>query len=55
MANWNTFKKRTNELTRNLVVEERNINGVVKYFNSSSIQAAKESIPRGVRIDYVPY
>ena len=48
-ANWGLFQYRTNELTKDILVEGRNINGVVKDFNAGIIKAAKESIPRGVR------
>jgi ribonuclease HI len=54
-AQWGLFRIRTNELTRDLTVEGRNINNVVKEFNAKIIQAAKESIPRGTRKNYTPY
>ena len=54
-ANWGLFQHRTNELTKDILVEGRNINGVVKDFNAGIIKAAKESIPRGVRKNYTPY
>ncbi|KAK7113996.1 hypothetical protein V1264_000134 [Littorina saxatilis] len=54
-AKWGLFNIRTNELTRAIETEGRNINNVIKEFNASIIQAAKDSIPRGVRKDYIPY
>ena len=54
-AKWGLFGIRTNELTKNIEVEDRNVNNVVKEFNVNIIQAAKDSIPRGVRKDYIPY
>ena len=54
-AKWGLFNIRTNELTKDITVEGRNINNVVKDFNTSIMQAAKEAIPRGVRKNYTPY
>ena len=54
-AKWGLFSQRTNELTKDISVEGRNINGVVKEFNAGIIRAAKEAIPRGVRKNYTPY
>ncbi|CAG2245306.1 unnamed protein product [Mytilus edulis] len=54
-ANWGKFETRANELTKDIVTEGKNINNVVKIFNTSIVRAAKESIPRGVRKDYKPY
>ena len=54
-ANWGLFQHRTNELTKDILVEGRNINSVVKDYNAGIIKAAKESIPRGVRKNYTPY
>ena len=54
-ANWGLFQHRTNELTKDILVEGRNINSVVKEYNAGIIKAAKESIPRGVRKNYTPY
>ena len=54
-AKWGLFGIRTNELTRDITVEGRNINNVVRDFNASIMKAAKETIPRGVRKDYTPY
>nr|KAG5698191.1 hypothetical protein BaRGS_030554 [Batillaria attramentaria] len=54
-ANWGTFAHRTNALTKDIQVHGRDVNNVVKEFNSSLLQAAKECIPRGARKDYKPY
>ena len=54
-AKWGLFSQRTNELTGDIPVEGRNINGVVKDYNAGIIKAAKETIPRGVRKNYTPY
>ena len=40
---------------RSVKVKERDINNVVKEFNNSVAQTAKESIPNGARKDYTPY
>nr|KAG5693104.1 hypothetical protein BaRGS_014054 [Batillaria attramentaria] len=54
-AKWGLFSIRTNELTKNIEVDGKNINNAIKEFNASIIQAAKEAIPRGVRKNYTPY
>ena len=54
-AQWGLYSIRTNELTKNIEVKGRNINNVVKEFNNSIAQAAKECIPNGARKDYTPY
>ena len=54
-ANWGLFKHRTSELTKDITVQGRDINKVIKEFNSGILQAAKESIPRGARKEYKPY
>ena len=54
-ANWGLYRIRTNELTKELDVEQGNINTVTKQFNAAIIKAAKEAIPRGVTKDYTPY
>ena len=48
-ANWEKLETCTNELTKDIVTEGKNINNAVKIFNASIVKAAKESIPRGVR------
>ena len=54
-AKWGIFRIRSNELTDNIIVDGRNINNVIQDYNRGIIQAAKESIPRGVRKNYKPY
>lgn len=54
-ANWSKFEARTNEITRDIEIEGKNINNVVKALNTGILKAAKDSIPRGVRKDYKPY
>jgi adenylyl- and sulfurtransferase ThiI len=54
-AKWSMFQARTDELTRDIDIAGKNINNVVKAFNTVVLKAAKESIPRGVRKDYKPY
>jgi len=49
------FETRTNQLTKDIDIEGKNINIVVKIFNASIVKAVKENIPRGVRKDYKPY
>lgn len=53
-AKWGLFAIRTNDLTKS-PKEGKNINNVVKDFNDSILQAARECIPRGARRDYTPY
>jgi ribonuclease HI len=54
-ANWGLFRHRVNALLSDLKVQNRDINEVVKEFNISILQAAKESIPKGCRCNYTPY
>jgi ribonuclease HI len=54
-AQWGLFSIRSNELTKHIAVDGRNINNVVKEFNNNIVRAAKEAIPRGVRKNYTPY
>ena len=54
-AKWKLFSHRTNVLTKDLQVQGRDINNVVREFNSYILQAARECIPRGARKDYKPY
>jgi len=49
------FSIRTNELTKSVVVEERNINNVVKEFNNSISQAAKDKHTLWRKKNYTPY
>ena len=54
-AKWGLFSIRTNELTQDLATEGRNINNVVRDFNTRIIKAAKEAIPRGAMKNYTTY
>ena len=54
-AKWDVFAHRTNTLTRNIQVQGRDVNNVVREFNGFILQAAKETIPRGARKEYRPY
>ena len=54
-ANWFLYRHRTSELTKDIVVQGRDINMVVKDFNASILRAAHEAIPRGSRKEYKPY
>ena len=54
-AKWSLFRNRTNELTKDIQVEGRNPNIVIRDWNSEILKAAKETIPRGVRENYKPY
>ena len=54
-ADWPTFRHRTSVLTKDITVQGRDINMVVKDFNSCVLKAAHETIPRGARRNYKPY
>jgi len=54
-ADWSAFKHRTSALTKDISVQGRDINMVVKDFNSCILKAARETIPRGARRNYKPY
>ena len=54
-AKWGLFTMRANELTKDIRVQGRNENTVVKEWTKGIIQAAKETIPRGARRDYKPF
>jgi len=54
-ANWWLFKHRSSELCKDITVQGRNINSVVRDFNASILKAAGECIPRGARKNYKPY
>ena len=54
-AKWRLFSHRTNVLLKDLQVQGREINNVVRDLNTSILQAAKETIPRGARKEYKPY
>ena len=54
-ANWTIFAHKTNELTKDIRVEGRDIKHVAKEWTDGILQSAKESIPRGGRKDYKPF
>ena len=54
-AKWSLFSIRANELTKNIRVQGRNENIVVKEWTQGILKAAKETIPRGARRDYKPF
>ena len=54
-AKWGLFSHRTSELTKDIRVQGRDINMVVREFNAGILKAAKETIPRGARKSYKPY
>ena len=54
-ANWALYRHRTSELTKDLHVQGRDINMVVRDFNACILKAAHEAIPRGSRKGYKPY
>ena len=54
-AKWGLFALRANELTKDIRVQGRNENTVVKEWTKGIMQAAQETIPRGARRDYKPF
>ena len=54
-AKWSLFSIRANELTKDIRVQGRNENSVVKEWTQGILKAAKETIPRGARRDYKPF
>ena len=54
-AKWSLFRHRTNILTKDLQVQGRDINNIVRDLNACILQAAHETIPRGARKEYKPY
>ena len=54
-ANWTLFKHRTSTLSKDIIVQGRDINMVAKDFNSCILKTAQETIPRGARRNYRPY
>ena len=54
-AMWSLFSIRANELTKDIRVQGRNENTVVKEWTQGILKAAKETIPRGARRDYKPF
>ena len=54
-ANWPEFrKKKADENSRNQKMEQNHLHEKVKLFTGAILSAAKETIPRGRRRDYVP-
>ena len=53
-ADWKAYSHRSSILT-NGILNERDINKVIKEFSTGILQAAKECIPKGARKDYKPY
>ena len=53
-ANWPEFRKKADENCRNQMMEQHHLNGKVKLFTEAILSAAKETIPRGRRRDYIP-
>ena len=45
----------SNELCKDIRVEGRDINNIVRDFNQYILKSAQQSIPRGARKDYKPY
>ena len=54
-ADWTLYSQLTDQVTKDIRVEGRNINKVVKYFNVGILTTAHKSIPRGARQNYKPY
>ena len=54
-AQWGVFGIRANELTKDIQVENENPNIVYRKWANGIIQAAKETIPRGVQKRYEPH
>ena len=54
-AKWGLFRHRTNVLTKDVRVQGRDINVIVRELNGHILQAAHECIPRGARREYKPY
>ena len=54
-AKWAVYRIRTNELLKDLRVQGRNVDAVVKDFNLAILTAAKETIPRGATREYKPF
>ena len=53
-ANWPEFLKKADENCRNQKMEQHHLNGKVKLFTGAIFRAAKETVPRGRRRDYIP-
>jgi len=54
-ADWILNSQLTDQVTKDIRVEGRDINKVVKDFNIGILTAAHKSIPKGARQNYKPY
>lgn len=54
-ADWPLFQSVSDELCKDIRVEGRDINNIVRDFNQCILKSAQQSIPRGARKDYKPY
>ena len=54
-AEWILYRQLTDQVTKDIRVEDRDINKVVKDFNVGIVTAAHKSIPRRARRNYKPY
>jgi len=54
-ADWILYSQLTDQVTKYIRVEGRDINKVVKDFNVGILTAAHKSIPSGARQNYKPY
>ena len=53
-ADWTLYSQLTDQVTKDIRVEGRDINKVVKDFNAGILTAAHKSITRGARQNYKP-
>ena len=54
-ADWEMFKRLSNEYTKGIRVDDYNVNRATTSFNRGVLRAASETIPRGARKNYRPY
>jgi len=54
-ADWTVYSQLTAQVIKDIRVEGRDINKVVKDSNAGILTAAHKSIPRGARQNYKPY
>lgn len=54
-ADWPLFQSVSDDLCKDIRVEGRDINNIVRDFNKCILKSAQQSIPRGARKDYKPY
>ena len=54
-ASWTLFKHQTSTLSKDIIVQGKDINMVAKNFNFCILKAAQETIPRGARRNYRLY